>query len=520
MNKKKVIDMGKNVSIECSWVPYFTGFSYTDEKQDFTTGSEPKPLTYNSLGYFKFNVEYYKDNNLTREKESIEPILIQQIPIIVLKILKEFCEKEEEGKKVNEHLLIDCESNIYDMVISNGSQPSEIPWNGNNIEKYKRSLGYWIEIYSGGWGDYSDELFNHRIEQNLSNRMSELHFLCRNSGFIFMEKENYENYFDYIERRVVEPTAEIRAMQYALISINDSLNILFNKQQGIFMSLKKLEEKINQLRLLKGTIQTKLSLIYNEVDWNRRQHYTRILTHLLKEFRLGDIIERVESKFALLEDSLNQLYLQRRETHKIIREKTLTLLNILFSLGIVADITGLIMAAFYLESDPILTFYVNALMLAVIVIFFIGALWNHRRKIKDLKEIEKGFAVDAIIEDKDGNIILIKRKFPPFKGMLALPGGFIEKEKGEKPKEAVKREVREETNLIVKVEKKIGKFDKEDRDPRDRIVSKVYKCSILEGKVESGDDAYGAKPYSKSKLKDLKLAFDHKQMLKKAGYEV
>ncbi|GAG54096.1 unnamed protein product, partial [marine sediment metagenome] len=55
-----------------------------------------------------------------------------------------------------------------------------------NIEKYKKVIGSWTEIYSGQWEDYSETLFNKRIENNLSNRLSELHFLRRNSGFIYM----------------------------------------------------------------------------------------------------------------------------------------------------------------------------------------------------------------------------------------------------------------------------------------------------------------------------------------------
>ena len=62
-NKRNLIEMGNSISIECEWVPLFSGFSYTSEKRDFTKGSKPELIVFDSLGYFKFNVEYFKGNN-------------------------------------------------------------------------------------------------------------------------------------------------------------------------------------------------------------------------------------------------------------------------------------------------------------------------------------------------------------------------------------------------------------------------------------------------------------------------
>ena len=72
-NKRMLIKMGQIVSIECKWVPIFSGFSFTDEKRDFTRGIKPVPIIYDSLGYFEFKVDY---NKLGSEKESIKPLLI------------------------------------------------------------------------------------------------------------------------------------------------------------------------------------------------------------------------------------------------------------------------------------------------------------------------------------------------------------------------------------------------------------------------------------------------------------
>ncbi len=134
-----------------------------------------------------------------------------------------------------------------------------------------------------------------------------------------------------------------------------------------------------------------------------------------------------------------------------------------------------------------------------------------------VKEIGIGKAVDAIIEDGKGNIVLIKRKYPPFKDYYALPGGAIEK--GEKTKDALIREVKEETNLTIKIIKKIGVYDEPGRDPRGKIQSTAFRCSIvgLVSDMKSGDDAKEVELIPKDRLKEIDLAFDHRKMLKDAN---
>ena len=139
-----------------------------------------------------------------------------------------------------------------------------------------------------------------RIENNLSNRLSELHFIRKNSGFIYMAEKNYENFFDsYMVKNVLLPTARIRAMLYALISVNHSLDLFFTEMSVKYaiIDLKVLEQKIQNLRLLRGLIQTNMSVVYDELDYNPRQHYTAVLTHLMRMFSLERIIDRIGKKF-------------------------------------------------------------------------------------------------------------------------------------------------------------------------------------------------------------------------------
>jgi 8-oxo-dGTP diphosphatase len=65
-------------------------------------------------------------------------------------------------------------------------------------------------------------------------------------------------------------------------------------------------------------------------------------------------------------------------------------------------------------------------------------------------------AVGAVV--KEGNsIVLVKRTHEPGKGFWSIPGGLVEL--GEPVKDAVKREVREETGLEVEIDKLIDAID-------------------------------------------------------------
>ncbi len=61
--------------------------------------------------------------------------------------------------------------------------------------------------------------------------------------------------------------------------------------------------------------------------------------------------------------------------------------------------------------------------------------------------------VSAIIA-KDGKVLLCKRATGPCKGKWDLPGGFLEE--GESAEEGLRREMREELGVEIKIEKLIG----------------------------------------------------------------
>src|SRR5205809_7914574 len=71
-------------------------------------------------------------------------------------------------------------------------------------------------------------------------------------------------------------------------------------------------------------------------------------------------------------------------------------------------------------------------------------------------------AVDGLVV-VDGKLVAVRLGNDPFRGMPALPGGFIEL--GETTVAAAVREVREETRLETDVDPLVGVFSDPRRDP-------------------------------------------------------
>jgi len=94
--------------------------------------------------------------------------------------------------------------------------------------------------------------------------------------------------------------------------------------------------------------------------------------------------------------------------------------------------------------------------------------------------------VGAIIKDDAGRLLLIKRGHQPGKGLWSVPGGRVEA--GETDQEALVREVREETGLVVTAGPLIGSVRRpggggSELDIRD------YAAAVAGGDLRAGDDA-------------------------------
>jgi len=110
------------------------------------------------------------------------------------------------------------------------------------------------------------------------------------------------------------------------------------------------------------------------------------------------------------------------------------------------------------------------------------------------------------------HVLLIERGDDPFKGMWALPGGYLEED--ETIDQAVLRELEEETSVKLAWMEQLYTFGDPGRDPRGRVISTSYLALVraADVTVEAGDDAAKAKWFPISGLPSL--AFDHDKIIK------
>ena len=128
-----------------------------------------------------------------------------------------------------------------------------------------------------------------------------------------------------------------------------------------------------------------------------------------------------------------------------------------------------------------------------------------------MTEFKNPAATADIIFEKDWKILLVKRKYDPFKGMWAIPGGFIEYGKETLEQTAI-REAKEETGLDISELELVGIYSSPNRDPRGHNISHVYLAKKYKGKVKAGDDSKEVAYFSFDDLPEL--AFDHEKILK------
>jgi 8-oxo-dGTP diphosphatase len=133
------------------------------------------------------------------------------------------------------------------------------------------------------------------------------------------------------------------------------------------------------------------------------------------------------------------------------------------------------------------------------------------------------YAADMVVltrmGEPDASVLLIRRRYEPFRGMWALPGGLVEP--NETPRQAAPRELEEEAGIALDPTgtpvDRVGHYDDPDRDPRGRVVSIAFVVE-LDHPVppKAGDDAAHAEWVELRLLDPRMLAFDHYQIIQDA----
>ena len=115
-------------------------------------------------------------------------------------------------------------------------------------------------------------------------------------------------------------------------------------------------------------------------------------------------------------------------------------------------------------------------------------------------------------------VVLVRRRDDPYKGMWALPGGF--KRPDETLKDAAARELLEETGVeAADYLSEFGAYGDPGRDPRMNVVTVGFLAVLRDvGDLAGGSDAADARlvPVAEAIDGEVGLAFDHAQILRDA----
>jgi 8-oxo-dGTP diphosphatase len=137
------------------------------------------------------------------------------------------------------------------------------------------------------------------------------------------------------------------------------------------------------------------------------------------------------------------------------------------------------------------------------------------------RETEKFFkpsvTVDVVVFTIENNllkVLSIKRADEPFKGVSALPGGFLAS--GETTLEAARRILKDKVGLQNLYLEQLYTFDDPDRDPRGPVLSVAYFALAPRQELSLGDSPSAQNPLFISVNTLGKLAFDHTKIIRYA----
>jgi mutator protein MutT len=117
-------------------------------------------------------------------------------------------------------------------------------------------------------------------------------------------------------------------------------------------------------------------------------------------------------------------------------------------------------------------------------------------------------AVSGLIINEFDQILLVKRINPPAQGKWSLPGGCIKL--GEKPKDALLREMWEECSVKIEVGSLLTVLSRIVKDDREEIVYHyiltVYICHFIEGLLKAGSDVSEVMWINIDEIKELDIS--------------
>ena len=106
----------------------------------------------------------------------------------------------------------------------------------------------------------------------------------------------------------------------------------------------------------------------------------------------------------------------------------------------------------------------------------------------------------AVLVEREGRVLLVRRVNEPFRGLWTLPAGFVNG--GEDPARAAERECLEETGLSVRVTR-VYDIVAGREHPRGADFVIVYHAEAVGGELSPADDADAADWFARTDLPPL-----------------
>ncbi|MHA1610737.1 MAG: hypothetical protein ACTSYU_01685 [Promethearchaeota archaeon] len=363
-DRNRIAIIAKNFKFSLKWENYIEDFQYQKDEH-----------TYNKLGYILIRIRVKDVPDPNFQINIVRPQYLQQIIFgFWFSLIKEF----------RGDFLMDEKTVPYAFSVCSKVDPhTDIDWTQSSVKTHKREIGDWCELYSGQFPDYHDELYDRRIEVNLSNRTSEMHFIQRNSALIFMKPENYSNYFikddftpnssGYIFNTVIKTVMQIRNIGFALILVNSEIDIdtaQLTSQEFKEKETSLIKDDLEKTNRLKMILQGTLAPFFTDLSRSHRQHYHSLLKHCVS---LYDI----EKNWAMLSDklegntqALNSIFLEKQEEASERQEKILNMVNLILGASIVFEIVDI------LATDSSLQSMIKQIVGASFLVLIAGFLLN------------------------------------------------------------------------------------------------------------------------------------------------
>lgn len=308
---------------------------------------------------------------------------IQNVSIRLSKVvMKNFEDLNQQGR-----IMFDIDSPIYVVLSANKTDPKVEKWDIPTIQRYKKALGPYLGLYSGQWPDYTDELYNRRIEKNLSNRTSELHFYARNSAFLFIEGEGYEKYWKYVEDVMDPPLVRARGVIFVMLKLQDLIQRFLQELPDLKMQdISIIEDKQAELEKTNRSLMQLIAVIRREDMINMRAHARALNDHLVNLFRIEEVLSHVTNALKYVHESVQLVYEEKNRDLQERQERLFLYLNIILGASIFFEAINIIIEPY--EGTSVFLGIRYSMALSIIMVFgFIMLRIFKKQKIGDAPTI-------------------------------------------------------------------------------------------------------------------------------------